>query len=185
MKSLCLDPSINNVGWSVFDTKKKNKADAWRWGTWNLQGANLEMRIMDLIGYIDEDILKGGLELGNLDFLITEKPTFFSSERGHIAAHMNYTIDLAAINYYVAGHYHFNHRQHFAITATMWKGSIGKNVTARRFFRAYPEVHQNSLSEHAIDSIMLHRFWIQTFLIRMKPPQCPERISPVSLLKLI
>lgn len=158
MRILSLDPSVNNVGWSVLNTKAKNKKQAWKWGTFKIEGNNLEMRIMDLIQLIDD-------EIGEFHILITEKPTFFSSEKGHIAAHLNYTIDLAAICYGVAGWFHMDHRTHFAITATQWKGQVSKAITARRFFRQFPEVNPDTLSEHAIDSIMLCRFAVEQFIL--------------------
>jgi Holliday junction resolvasome RuvABC endonuclease subunit len=156
MKSLSIDPSINNVGWSLFDSKAETKQEAWLWGTIHPTGANLEMRITDTIQQLS-DLFTWDV----LDYLITERPAFFSSERGQIAAHMNYTIDLAAVAYYIAGWFHMDHRKHFAITANQWKGSVPKAVTARRFFASFPKVDVNTLDEHAIDAVMLHKWWLE------------------------
>lgn len=162
MRSLSLDPSIENVGWSLFDSTRPTRDQAWEWGTFKLEGGNLETRITHLIQLIQ-------LEIGEFDFLITEKPAFFSSERGQIAAHQNYTIDLAAIAFYVAGWFHKDHRYHQAITASAWKGSVPKAVTSRKFFRCWPKIVEGSLSEHAIDATMLHYFWLTNFA-QAKPP---------------
>lgn len=175
MKILSLDPSINNVGYAVLDGKAKTKESAWLWGTIYPQGNNLQMRIMDLIQHLS-------IEVGPFDLLVTEKPAFFSSERGQIAAHMNYTIDLAAINYSVAGWFHKDHRQHFAITATQWKGMVSKAITAKRFFRRFPEVTASNISEHAIDAVMLLRFAVEEFICRL--PKEKLGVSPEHLLSL-
>lgn len=161
MRSLALDPSVNNVGWSIYDPKQSTKKKAWKWGTIRVEGSNLEMKIMDLAQQIESFARSEG-EMP--EFLITERPAFFSSERGQIAAHLNYTIDLSAINYFFAGWFRYDHRHHFAITANQWKGCISKAITAKRFFREFPKVDPMTLSEHAIDSIMMHRFAIQQFI---------------------
>lgn len=157
---LTLDPSKNDVGYSVFNTAAKKPQAVWRWGTWKLEGHNLEMRMFDLVQKIAEDI-------GHFDYLCTERPAFFSSERGQIAAHMNYTIDLAAISFYVAGWYHMDHRTHFAITANQWKGTVKKAITARRFFRRFPNAEVRGITDHAIDATMLGVFCIETVLINV------------------
>lgn len=155
MRILALDPSVHNVGWCRVDTSKQSLRRIWQWGTFKLEGNSLEMKVLDLIQRIKADV-------GSFDMLVTEKPMFFSSERGQIAAHMNYTIDLAAVNYYVAGWFHMDHRTHFAITANQWKGSVPKDVTARRFFRDFPKVKSIAISEHAIDAAMMLRYWIES-----------------------
>lgn len=160
MKLLTLDPSVNNVGWALFNTLAKTQRTAWTFGTWHPVGHNLEMKITDLVQTI-------GMHIGEFDFLCTERPAFFSSERGQIAAHQNYTIDLAAVAYYVAGWYHMDHRRHWAITAAQWKGTVNKQITARRFFRAFRHIKATELDEHAIDAIMLGRFCIEQFLCNL------------------
>lgn len=162
MRSLALDPSVNNVGWSIYTPTAKTKKKAWRWGTIKVEGSNLEMKIIDLCQQLNQLACPEGESMP--EFFISEKPAFFSSEAGQIAAHLNYTIDLAAINYFIAGWFKYDHRHHFAITAKQWKGSVSKAVTARRFFRDFPHVSPATLSEHAIDSIMLHRFAIEQFI---------------------
>lgn len=177
MKLVILDPSVNNVGYAVFNMLAFKRRRAWKWGTFKLEGHNLEMRIIDLIQKMDETI-------GEFQFLSTERPAFFSSERGAIAAHMNYTIDLAAVAYYVAGHYRMDHRHHFAITANQWKGSVDKLITARRFFKLWPKIAPDSLSEHAIDAVMLGRFCIQNFLVHSAVVKA-EMKKPERMLELI
>lgn len=174
MRSLAIDPSVNNVGWSIYDPKASTKKKAWKWGTIKVEGSNLQMKIMDLAQTLESLARSEGGEMP--EFFISEQPAFFSSERGQIAAHMNYTIDLAAINYFIAGWFKYDHRRHLAITANQWKGNISKAITARRFFREFPKVDPMTLSEHTIDSIMMHRFAIQSFIIHL--PRALRDSSP-------
>lgn len=176
MRSLSLDPSINHVGWALLDHQEKTKQAAWEWGTFELEGANLQMRFMHLVECIQQSI-------GHFDFLITEKPTFFTSEKGQVAARQNYTIDLAACAFFVAGWFEMDHRHHFPITATQWKGSVSKLITARQFFKLWPLVETNAISEHAIDAVMLHRYWVQYYAQDLRPAVLGS--EPRSLLRLI
>lgn len=165
MKILSLDPSVNSVGWATFEIvkgRKHEKKKAWKWGTWYLEGSSLEMRMLDLCQTISQDI-------GNFDILVTEKPAFYSSEVGQIAAHRNYTIDLSAVNNFVAGWFHRDHRTYFPITAIAWKGTVPKWITANRFYKAFklsPRKQVEGLTEHSIDATMLLHFWLKTYAVR-------------------
>lgn len=180
-----LDPSVNNVGWGMIDTSKFPKhirqvlkggllptigtpkwkefasiakRKCWTWGTFQLDGASKPMRFMDLVQQIQ--VAHGDNE--TLDYLITEMPAFYSSERGQIAAHQNYTIDLAACNFFVAGWLHMDHRKHHSITAITWKGSVSKEVTAKAFFRTFGDQTKGT-SEHSIDAVMMGHYWLTTW----------------------
>lgn len=155
MRVLAIDPSINNVGFAIWDSTKKDRYKAWRWGCWRLQGYNYQMKLMDLIEHIDT-------EIEDFDILVTEWPAFYTSDKGKIAAHQNYTIDLAGICYFIAGWYRRNHRQHFPLTASMWKGSVPKLVTQRKFIRTFGKIaHQ--INEHAVDATMMLHYWLITY----------------------
>lgn len=184
MRVLSIDPSINNVGWTLFEITDQHrdafrqalkggaltplkaeqfasvaKRQVWKWGTIQLEGTNLQMRIMDLVHML---IIKTE---GRFDYLITEKPAFYSSEKGVIAARQNYTIDLAAVGYFVAGWFRMDHRKHHPITAITWKGSVSKQITAKAFFRFFGDEAKaaKGTSEHSIDSTMLLHYWLKTF----------------------
>lgn len=155
MRILAIDPSINNVGWCVWNSCKSDRLKAWRWGCWKLEGYNYPMRLMDLILHIDETV-------GPFDILVSEWPAFYSSQKGHIAAHQNYTIDLAGICYWVAGWYRLDHRHHFPLTASNWKGSVPKLVTQRKFIRTFNK-HMHQINEHAVDATMMLHYWLQNY----------------------
>lgn len=185
MKVLSIDSSINNVGWTLFKTHNgmnpiKEIQRAWKWGTWYPTGGSLEARILDICQKII-------VEINGFDILVTEKPAFYSSEKGQIAARQNYTIDLAAINYFIAGFFHKDHRTHYAITAMSWKGSVAKEITQKLFFKRFrgrmTEKQMGSVSEHSVDSTMMLRYWLET--IGMHEPRFARKASPELLQRLL
>lgn len=173
MKILSIDPSVNDVGWTTFEVPhefpkkqfalnaKEIMKKAWKWGTWHLSGSSLEQRMYDLALTITA-------EIGEFHILIAEKPAFYSSQRGQIAAHQNYTIDLSAINSFLAGWFHMTHRSYFPITAINWKGSVSKWITQQKFFRIFkvrpdqPGKHPG-LTEHSVDATMMLHYWLKTY----------------------
>lgn len=157
MRIVAIDPSVNNVGWAIFDSEKKSKDGraAWSWGKWSLEGDNYQMRLVDIVDRMSEVI-------GELHILITEWPMFFSSQAGQVAAHNNYTINLAGMCGYIAGRYNLNHRQWITVTANTWKGTVSKGVTARKFFR-YFKRDTNRFSDHEIDAVMILHWWLKLY----------------------
>lgn len=160
MNFLSLDPSVNNVGFCLFRSGKRNIKDQWKWGVWELGGSNYQARLVDLVDYIQE--LLDEYKVKELHYLVTEWPTFFSSEAGQIAAHQSYTIDLAGICGYVAGRLGMDHRQWHIITATSWKGSVPKFVTVNKFLRIFGKRYVGT-SEHAVDAIMIMHFFLLNY----------------------
>lgn len=153
MKLLGLDPSINFVGWCLFDSSKRKDIDQWRWGVIRLEGPNYQTRLMMMVQMLEE------LGCLDADHLIGEWPTFFAGETGQIAAHQNYTIDLAGVVAYLAGMMNLDQRHWHLSTATTWKGSVPKLVTTKKFLRVFGK-RFSDVSEHAIDATMLLRWWI-------------------------
>lgn len=164
MRFLSLDPSVNNVGWCLFDSEKKTRKKAWKCGQFDLEGMNYQMRCFNLFEQIEEIInpynLAPGIDDAPFDILITEWPAFFDNQRGHVAARQNYTIDLAGIVMYIAGRYQLDHRHHFPITAQVWKGSVPKIVTQRRFFSRF-KFNTATVTEHVIDAVMLMHYFLE------------------------
>ena len=154
MRILSVDVSVNFVGWSLFDSKRINPHKQWKWGTIIVEGDNYQKRLLDIVQMLNETV-----NLPTIDHLITEWPTFFASERGQIAAHQNYTIDLAGVCAFIAGRMGFDHRNWHLLTATTWKGSVSKYITGKRFFRIFG-LRDQDISEHAIDATMMLRYWL-------------------------
>lgn len=169
---LFLDPSVNNVGWGTLDTTKKKKKNAWKWGLWKIEGVNYQMKLLDLIQCIQ-------MEIGHFDCLISEWPAFFDNERGQVASRQNYTIDLAGVCMYVAGWFHMDHRNHFPLTASSWKGMVQKHVTSVKFLRTF-NIRPDKISEHAIDAVMLGHYWFMTYAeawLRRHGEEWPEHLQ--------
>jgi len=150
VKLLSLDVSVNNVGWATYDTETKK----WAWGCWTLCGYNYSMKLTDLKDRIIEEGHK------DVDHLIVEWPMFYQSTKGMIAAHNNYTIDLAGVCMYIAGWLQLDHRHFHLITASKWKGQVPKAITARKFFRHFG-ISVGKVVEHAIDATMMLKFFIE------------------------
>lgn len=170
---LSIDPSINHVGWTTFDTKEhlrgRKATDGWQWGTLELDGFNKVVRMVDLCQQLSLHLVQ------KIDHLVVEYPAFYSSEKGKIAAHRNFTIDLAHIAGFVAGTLGMTHRTYHPITAIEWKGAVQKEVTARKFFRLF-NYPLRKISEHAVDSTMLLRYFLITYgrkLILSRGEQLP------------
>lgn len=194
MRVISIDPSVNNVGYCIFEPhltgpKANRKKKSWRWGTIKPEGFSLEQKALDICQIIQSELFPWDDKydgVGEFDFLVTEKPAFYSSEKGQIAAHQNYTIDLAAINYFVAGYFRKDHRTHYSITATAWKGSVPKIITMKKFYRTFgidPNVPNKKLTDHAIDATMLLHFWLTTYA--MVSPLVAPHISPAQLQELL
>lgn len=183
MKILSIDPSKNHAGFATFATsqrktpklqKTNGKIDInWEFGTFHLEGRNLAQRTYDLYEHVRDS-------LGTIDHLVIEYPAFFSSERGQIAAHQNYTIDLAFICGYLAGLLALDHRHVNLITAITWKGNVTKEITKRKFFYHFKKLGVHKLDEHAIDAAMLLRYFLVTYgpgtfqVAGEVFPECPE-----------
>lgn len=112
--------------------------------------------MVDIKDRINEDV-------GDFDHLVIEYPTFFSSEAGQVAAHKNYTIDLAHICGFLAGWFHKDHRTYHPMTASEWKGSVSKEITMRKFCRIMKIKSAFQLTDHTIDAIMILRYFLQNY----------------------
>lgn len=154
MRILVIDPSVNFCGWALLDTEGKSIKSRWSMGLIRPEGKNYAMRCVEILQQLQE-------VAPDIDHLVTEWPTFFDSARGHMAARQNYTVNLAGICGYIAGRYGFDHRKWSLITAITWKGSVSKDVTARKFYRHFGRKWQDKISEHEIDAVMLLHYFMR------------------------
>ncbi len=153
MNILSVDPSINNVGLCLFRSNTTAK-EKWKWNTLKLEGHNIPQRLQSL-----QHQIAGWIGEITIHKLLIEYPTFFSSEKGAIAARNNYTVDLACICGFLFGKFCERSKQVAFITATQWKGTVSKEITMRKFFRKF-RVNPLTLSEHSIDACMLLHYWL-------------------------
>lgn len=149
---LSVDPSINNVGLASFNTKTAKWASAFV----KLQGVNRQTKMIDL-----KDEILTFLNGKAPHHLVTEYPAFYSSEKGQIAAHSNWTIDLAFICGFLFGRLVNTHREYSPITAIEWKGNVRKEITARKFMRKFGDPHRLAhMSEHEVDATMMLYYFL-------------------------
>lgn len=141
---LAIDPSVaNRTGWATYDTEKKD----WKWGFWQSEGINFKVRCVNLRNDIIRDI-------PHFDQLIVEWPMYYTGERGQIAAQQNFTINLAGMGMYIAGYFQIEPKNLFLCTAPSWKGTVPKQVTARRFYKFFG-LHLKDVDHNTIDATMM------------------------------
>jgi hypothetical protein len=163
---LSLDPSAaDTTGYCLIELEWDEAGvvlkEDFSWGSWSLSGFNFLMRCVDLKDYITSDI-------GHFDELVIEWPMFYDSAKGGVAARQGYTINLAGIAMFIAGWFRIPHQQIFLYTAPDWKGTVPKQVTARRFFKMF-NVNVVEQDEHAIDATMMGVFHMKKTLNPQQP----------------
>jgi hypothetical protein len=168
MKIFALDPSINDVGWAVAENITRNEDGVWdcskinwRWGHWNIGSINLVNKFREIAEWVILEV--GGLDPTE-DWIVLEWPAYFGTEKGQIAAQMGYTLPLAGVCAYVAGFFRMPPDSTFFLTATEWKGSVPKEITRMRFFRALGIEKIYKINHNAVDAVML----LHTFCKRKK-----------------
>jgi hypothetical protein len=158
MKIVSIDPSVNRVGWAVVDGLRKDEDGVWhdenadwKFGYWNLGSLSLQFKFKELTEWM---ILTFG-GLNEDDILIVEWPGYFEAARGQIAAQKGYTINLAAMCAYVAGYFRLPWENWVPIKPSQWKGSVPKEITRMRFFKAMgiPQIYK--IDHNAVDAVMM------------------------------
>lgn len=158
LKILALDPSVmNRCGWAVthlgWNEMGALVKEDWDYGSFEICGMNFKMRCHDLKDHL--------MRLGfDFDILVAEWPTYYSGEKGQVAAQQGYTINLAGIVMFIAGFFQVHHTQLFLYTAPDWKGTVKKAVTARRFFRLFGE-NEMKIDHDTIDAVMMLHYHLR------------------------
>jgi hypothetical protein len=163
VRLLAIDPSIRNLGWAFCELgglgASVPELARWRYGVIRPKGKDDPQRWYDAIARL-------GASLGPLKptHCALEWPAHFNSLRGEIAAHRNYTIGLAAIATAIAIWFRIPPENIALFIPSVWKGSVPKGVTARKFARTFPSAKelQRKLSDHEIDALMIAQYWIST-----------------------
>ncbi len=154
---LAIDPSYaNRAGWATYD----DKTQEWEWGSYEVDGMNFKIRCWNLFNSLNRN-------QGKPDHLILEWPTYYAGERGQIAAQQSYTINLAGIVMFIVGAFAMLAKDYTLYTAPQWKGSVSKQVTARRFFKMF-NVQLNQVDQDTIDAVMMLVFHLQTIEVLPK-----------------
>ena len=201
MKIVSIDPSINDVGWAVVDRLERSesgvwdnsKAD-WRWGHWKIGSNSMTFKWREIVEWIIVEA--GGLD-PECDWLVMEWPAYFGSAKGQVAAQQGHTINLAGVDGYIAGFFRLPPQHIHLVTANQWKGSVPKEITRMRFFKALGQPQIYKVNHNAVDAVMLlHEFckrrsivWriysssVEIEEIRLPPPPLPKPPPPKSLVR--
>lgn len=158
MKIGTIDPSINEVGWAVLDGVEKDSDGVWhddnadwRWGMWKITSNSLPFKLKEIT---ERMIIEFG-GLGPEDIFVAEWPMFFDAQRGHIAAKAGHTINLSAVDAYIAGYFRIRPENVYFITAAQWKGSVSKEITRMRFFKHMGIKQIYTVDHNAVDAVMM------------------------------
>lgn len=160
-KIVSIDPSINRVGWAMIDGLQRCKSDGtwdgseakWTCGYWDIGSIMLSSKLKEIVDNII--ISCDGLDGDEGDHLVVEWPQYFDVERGQIAAREGHTLNLAAINTYIAGYFRLPSNQWHPVLPSQWKGNITKEMTRRRFFRELGQKKIYKVDHNTVDAVMM------------------------------
>lgn len=156
---ISIDPSTRDVGWAVIEKLKRDKktlvwddTDArWRYGNWVINAHSLQAKFQEIAEYMIMEFDINPEE----DIMVLEWPAYFGSEKGQVAAQLGHTLNLAGVVGYCSGYFRIPWQRIHLITANQWKGSVSKEVTKMRFFRAMGVKQIFAVNHNAVDAVML------------------------------
>jgi hypothetical protein len=153
MRFLSIDPSMNRIGWALYDTQAGGFDDLqnWSFGSLNPLGPGRANKLLSIKRFFCRS---------ETDQLICEMPAFFESERGRIAAKEGYTNDLALVIGTIYGC--IPNVELFLYRPQTWKGSVSKEITLARFRRKFGNGKYNP-DHDTVDAIMLLRYHVYSF----------------------
>jgi hypothetical protein len=152
MRFLAIDPSMNRIGWAVYDTDAStdfNYLANWNFGFRCPPGQGKVEKLIDIKSFFAKS---------QADHLICEVPAFFDSEKGRIAAKLGYTNDLTLVIGTIYGS--IPDTKLFLYTPQQWKGSTPKEITLIRFRKAFTDSHKYDLMHDIVDAIMILRYHV-------------------------
>lgn len=145
MKILAIDPSVNNIGIAIYDTRTKK-----------LQTYTLHPNSTSLIGKCIQAMVYCRLRMDGqiIDRLVAEYPTFQGSTKGKIAAQRGYTLDLAFIVGYISASIGLLSKDIHLPTPMQWKGTMPKEAVGHRFQKVYG-IDYKSVTDHEFEAAMM------------------------------
>jgi hypothetical protein len=138
----------------------------WTYGSWPVEGLTLQQKMRSSGRFIKSLV---GAECIQL---VAEMPTFFSSEKGRIAAKEGYTLNLCMVLGYMMGRLENGAVPTMLFTPGMWKGQVSKEITRKKFFRTFTDAKMDEFGEatydhDTVDAIMILRYWLETKLVKV------------------
>jgi hypothetical protein len=162
---LAIDPSVNNLGWAMFDMSRgtnQYNLDGWEYGIVHPKGKYAQHKWRDAYRQLG-DRVAGYVPT----HFASEWPCFFSGQKGMIAAQMGYTIDLGAQVGYLAGKFNIRADYIALWTPQQWKGSVPKHITEGKFVRLFGKLAERAIrrgiSNDTIDAIMIGEYWLSLY----------------------
>jgi len=155
MKILAIDPSINHIGLAY----RRSDAERVQWSQINPPQSRGEWK-SDLRERVDLILAKiRVLSLYDTNVGIIEYPAFQNSTRGHIAAQMGYTLDLAYICGAVVAS--MPNTKWYLPTPQQWKGQQPKMAIGIKFTR-WTGVDYNTVSDHCYEAAMMIKWYLDS-----------------------
>jgi len=152
MRILAIDPSVNRIGWALYDTTAKdfNSIESWNFGWFSPpDGGGLTQKMSSIKLHFSRAVA---------DHLVCERPMFFDSERGRIAAKEGYTNNLAMVIGTIYGC--LPSIQLYLYTPQQWKGSVSKEITLVKFRKIFKDKGPYNPVHDTVDAIMLLRYHV-------------------------
>jgi len=164
---LAIDPSINNLGWAIYDFSAGGEmyridSCGWKYGLIHPKGFNIQGRWRDAYFKLREVIGKDR----HITHLAAEWPMWFDGLRGRLAAQQNFTINLSSLIGYLVGKLGVKTEFVSLWTPVQWKGSVPKYATEAKFVRIFGQTARqvaNTQSNDVIDAIMIAEFWLSLY----------------------
>lgn len=147
MLILAVDPSVNNVGLALYDTKTEKLKTR----TFHPPKVKRQYIVNSIIRTILIEFLPIGEKIG---VLIVEYPNFQNSVKGQIAAQKGYTLDLAYIAGALTTALTISPDNVHLPTPMEWKGTAPKAAIGRRFERRW-KIPADSVTDHQFEAAMM------------------------------
>jgi len=156
---LSIDPSLRRLGWATFNDQQGHKemlgTSAWDFGTLSPRVAGRRERMDRVRSFFDQK------RLTDVNQLVYEEPSYFSSPRGAIALKEGYLTDLGIVIGIAIGT--FPKAQIWSYKPQTWKGSVPKEVTYKKWLRTFVDSSKycDKVNHDLIDAIMLLHYHLK------------------------
>lgn len=146
-----IDPSIENVGISYFDTET-DELETICFHPKRTKETPIILICVQIARFILISFLQGKKRP---EYIVCEYPQWENSERGRIAAQKGYTFALAAIAGYLCGSLGIAASKCFTPTPREWKGNMPKSAVELRFRRRFLVDAKVKISDHEFEAAMM------------------------------
>lgn len=170
---LAIDPSTVRIGWAALQMPLVPECayqleGIWQYGSWPVRGDSLQEKMHSVKPLLER--------FGYVCHLVVEKPTFFNSEAGRIAAREGHIINLSIMLGWIIAKLDLWGPDLTMYAPNQWKGMVPKDVTRKKFYRVFNDARRldrwgdgEKYNHDTVDAIMLLHFWLtQRHLTQVK-----------------